>query len=397
MIETYFNKALVASLMMFGLSVSAAAQQGKTYITTETNTVLISVNDGEAGSLVARSGQAVADSVTVINLSPTAAPIIKTVYGEASSTLMGSPHTTIIKHFAIINNHTMRVDENLNFVEAKSQIAGSNQVVIMDLRTLAVTDSLQLEAKPWLTRGHVDQERVVVGLSDGWIVLRVNNQGRIVEQTRSTFDVSITSFDLSSDGSTIIASVQGESGNQWLAKFILQDDSNIALDGKTNAQEFLVDAPFSPRIAPNGETALVLNSGGLSDGVLDDVLVIDLIKNTVIERVAQVSDGLESIAIHPSGEFAVIACLNAMPWSVTSHLAVISLTSDSAELLYSLPIEALPEGIEFSKNGKQLFVGSTLANHISVYTINGMMLERSPFVLPVGEGHAAMGIAFGTN
>ena len=108
---------------------------------------------------------------------------------------------------------------------------------------------------------------------------------------------------------------------------------------------------FAPRIAPNGKTALVLNSGGFSDGVLDDVLVVDLVKNRVIDNVAQVSDGLESLVIHPSGEFAVIACLNAMPWSVTSHLAVISLTPDSAELLYSLPVEALPEGMSFQKVG----------------------------------------------
>jgi hypothetical protein len=60
-----------------------------------------------------------------------------------------------------------------------------------------------------------------------------------------------------------------------------------------------------------------------------------------------------------------------------------------------LPVEALPEGIEFSKSGSQLFVGSTLANHISVYAVEGMMLKRSPFVLSVGEGHAALGITFG--
>jgi DNA-binding beta-propeller fold protein YncE len=183
-------------------------------------------------------------------------------------------------------------------------------------------------------------------------------------------------------------------GEQWLAKFVVRDDDTVTLVGKTAVQNFVVDAPFSPRIAPNGRTALVLNSGGLSDGVLDDVLLVDLPTNTVIDRVAQVSDGLESLAIHPSGEFAVVSCLNAMPWSVTSHLAVIALTPDSIERRYSLPIEALPEGIEFSKSGKQLFVGSTLANHIAVYAVEGMRLERSPFVLPVGEGHAALGIGF---
>jgi len=39
-------------------------------------------------------------------------------------------------------------------------------------------------------------------------------------------------------------------------------------------------------------------------------------------------------------------------------------------------------------------VGSTLANHIAVYAVEGMMLKPSPFVLLVGEGHAALGIKF---
>ena len=54
----------------------AAVQQDTAYITTETNTTLISINDGEAGAIVDGAGQAVADSITVINLSPMSAPVI---------------------------------------------------------------------------------------------------------------------------------------------------------------------------------------------------------------------------------------------------------------------------------------------------------------------------------
>jgi len=395
MVHIYVKRGLAVSLMIIGFSIAAEASQGGSFVKTEINTTLISINDGEAGALVAGAGESVADSVTVINLSPTSAPVIRTVYGLAASTLMGSPHAAVIGHYGIVTNHTLRVDQNLNFVNATTEVVGKNQVVVLDLRTLAVTDSMQLDANPWLAVAHKDNERVVIGLSDGWLVLKLDDKGNISGQTRTAFDVSIISFDLSSDGSSILAGVEAKSGTQSLAKFVLRDDDTVTLEGKTSAMGFVVDAPFSPRFAPNGKTALVLNSGGFSDGILDDVLVVDIIKNVVVDRVAQVSDGLESLAIHPSGEFAVIACLNAMPWSVTSHLAVISLTSGSAELLYSLPVEAVPEGIEFSNNGKQLFVGSTLANHISVYAVEDMMLERSPFVLPVGEGHAALGIGFG--
>ena len=57
-------------------------------------------------------------------------------------------------------------------------------------------------------------------------------------------------------------------------------------------------------------------------------------------------------------------------------------------------MEPIPEGIEFSKDGSQLFLGSTLANHISVYSVEDMNLILQPFVLGIGEGHAALGISF---
>lgn len=371
------------------------AQAQVPYVTSNVNTTLVSFNDGEAGSLVTGDGSVVADSLTVINLSPTSAPITKTVYGLTSSTLLGAPHAAITGNFAVITNHTLRLDENLGFVNVDSSAVGKNQLVIMDLRTLKVTDNLQLDASPWLAKSVHNSDRVIVGLSTGWLVIKIDADGRIIKQVYSPFDVSVVSFDIDSNGGSILAGIQDRSGDWWLTKYLLRDDDTVVLEGRTKTNKFLIDAPFAPRIAPNGRSALVLNGGGFSDGVLDDVLLVDLAENIVVDSIRQVSDGLESVAIHPSGEFAVISGLNAMPWSVSSHLALISLSSDSPELLYSLPIEALPEGVEFSKDGEQLFVGSTLANHISVYKVEGMMLKRLPQVLPVGEGHVALGIAFG--
>ena len=70
----------VATMVLLALPLTAQAQPP--YITTDTNTTLVSFNDGEAGALIAGSGAVVADSLTVINLSPNAAPAIKTVYGH---------------------------------------------------------------------------------------------------------------------------------------------------------------------------------------------------------------------------------------------------------------------------------------------------------------------------
>lgn len=126
------------------------------------------------------------------------------------------------------------------------------------------------------------------------------------------------------------------------------------------------------------------------------MLVLDLTPDVKISQsIKQVADGLESLAIHPSGEFAVVTCLDFHGQTTTSHLAIIDLKGDEAQLLYHIPIELVPEGIEFTPDGTKLFVGSTRANHIVVYDVRGMNLYRSPYVLPTGYGHAAL--AFGAN
>ena len=385
---------ICVSTMFLGKAETAQANEAPPkYLTTSKPTILFSVNDGEAGALVMGEGTPVEDSVSVVRLSPDAPPEIKTVYGDAHSSLLGSPHAAIVGSFGIVTNHNIRLDEQRQFVEKNGVHEGRNQIAVMDLDSMKVTDIEYLDAIPWLAHAHPDDRRVIVGLSDGWLVVSVSEEGKLAELTRSDYEHQIASFDLSPDGEHILAVVGSPSEAQWLARFSLDGDT-IRGDGKTDPQEFSVEGPFSPRIYPQGDRALVLNSGGLSDGVLDDVMIVDMKKNKVIGRIPQVSDGLESIAVHPSGRFAVISCLNAMPWSTTSHIAVIDLLGQSPSLMYSLPVEPIPEGIEFSEDGSQLFLGSTLANHISVYRVDGMNLIAQPFVLGIGEGHAALGISF---
>ncbi len=125
------------------------------------------------------------------------------------------------------------------------------------------------------------------------------------------------------------------------------------------------------------------------------MLIADLEREVpaITERVCQVADGLESLAFHPSGRFAVISCLEKGADVVaTSHLAVIDLTTRPARLLSHIPIEPIPEGIEFTPDGSKLFVGATLANHIAVFDVDGFTLRRSPFVLPTGFAPAALAI-----
>jgi hypothetical protein len=137
---------------------------------------------------------------------------------------------------------------------------------------------------------------------------------------------------------------------------------------------------FSPRISPDGKKAIVLHDlGEGGKGTLDDVLIVDLDRDVaaVTERIPQVADGLESLAFHPSGRFAVVCCLEGgLDATTVSHLAVIDLTSHPARLLSYTPIELIPEGIEFTADGSRLFVGSTAAQHLAVFDVEGSTLKR---------------------
>jgi len=58
----------------------------------------------------------------------------------------------------------------------------------------------------------------------------------------------------------------------------------------------------------------------------------------------------------------------------------------------SITVEAVPEGIEFTPDGSQLFVQLTSAHHIAVFDVDGFALKRSPFVIRTGHGPASMAL-----
>ncbi|NIL93646.1 MAG: hypothetical protein GTO71_04235 [Woeseiaceae bacterium] len=372
------------------------------YITTNKPTILLSVNDGESIALLAdlQNGEKAEnpliteDSITVVRLFGDQPPAINTVYGTTSSTIAGSPHAAIIGRFGVITNHNWR------FGEARSpDVVGQNQIISIDLESddLPVVSRIEFEAQPWQAIAHPDGQRVIVALSDHWSVLNVEDNGALVEIAKSPTPGFVYSFDLGVDGKTIIAAmVKGSdlmSDETGIFRFTVNDDSSVTITGEITSDEFLIDGPFSPRVSPDGSRALVLNSLGGSDGVSDDVLVVDLAGNSVSHAITGVCDGLESLAIHPSGEWAAVSCLDMFGTTKTSHLAVIKLNEGSAQLLYHLPLERVPEGIEFTSDGTKLFVGLTAANHIAVFDVEGTRLVRSPYVLPTGYGHSLLGIA----
>ena len=396
------NTMLAFSLvLLFCFTFACRKQQGAlsnehNYITTKQPIILFSINDGEVPSILPHLSPEdnVQDSITVIRLSKDKPPVTRTAYGTTSSTILGSPRTAIVGRYGIVTNHDDR-----SGLKVPPEAIGQNQIVAIDLESddLRVVSRVELARQPWLALAHPDGKRVIVALSDHWSVYKVKDDGALVEVSQSASPGIVYSFDISNDGRTIIATMAKGlaplSSKAGIFHFVINEDSRIDLVGEITSDKFKIDGPFSPRISPDGKRALVLNSEGGSDGVLDDVLVLDLTGDVKISQsIKQVADGLESLAIHPSGEFAVVTCLDMHGRTVTSHLAIVDLRGDEVKLLYHIPVELVPEGIEFTPDGTKLFVGSTRANHVVVYDVRGMNLYRSPYVLPTGYGHSALAL-----
>ena len=237
----------------------------------------------------------------------------------------------------------------------------------------------------------------VVAISGKRLYLIEFDEGipNIAAQSES-FPLFFISFALSPEGSMIIATAAEEiaySTAVELHLFQLEDGafrhvSQIEMDPAVGE----LDQPFAPRFSPDGTRALVLNGLGLAGRPPQDaVLSIDLTLETpmVTEAIPHVAQGLESLAFHPSGNFAVVTCIDG-PY--VGHLAVVDLDVSPMQLLYYLPMAVIPQGIEFSPDGDKLFVQAIMADHIDVYQVDGKRLIKSPYVLHTGEGPASMAL-----
>jgi len=383
----------VAALLCVGCTdVTSREKVEPPYITSSTPLRIVSANDGDALKSVWGSGRNLPDSISVIDLSPNTPPVTRTVSGTVPNTFGGAPLSAIVSNgqYAFIPNHPFGTDDKEEFIES--------QISVVDLTTpdLTVVAILPLPHHAWQVMAHPDGARVIAISDHQFHLFKMDSgQPQLIAKSEP-FPRYFTSFAISPDGRSIIATAAERldfSTPVELHHFTLEGDS-IGHDTRIEIEPEVgdIDQPFAPRFSPNGKRALVLNGLGISakpplDAVLNIDMTIDPPK--VTDMIPNVAQGLESLAFHPSNHFAVVTCIDG-PY--IGHLAVIDMTSPSMRLLYYLPIEFVPQGIEFSPDGSMLFVQATTANHINVYNVDGMKLIKSPYVLRTGEGPASMAL-----
>jgi hypothetical protein len=370
-------------------------------IRTQQRLTLLSANDGyihrrQSPDVPAAKKVVTRDSITVIHLGPDHPPIVKTVYGTVPNTIAGAPYMA------------MTGDGHYGFVTCQSGAHDPDAPDLLSVIDLADPDLKVVQTiklpNPKMALMHPDGRRLLVPYATGIQVLEMRG-GRLELVKDNPTDLRLGSIAITPKGDRIASQGRKKDGKQAVHIFNYRDGT-ITYEGEVKIKAGLPDwdGPFAFRFTPDGRRLVIPNgSGSPSKGKLDPVFVADMRLDppTVTEVIPQVADGIESVAIHPSGRFAVLSCLDDTPRAAihqaNSHLAVVDLTSKPARLLYHLPVESLPEGIEFTPDGTQLFVQLTYAHRIAVFDVDGFMLRRSPFVLRVGHGPSslALGRRFG--
>jgi hypothetical protein len=387
---------LLLAVVLLSPSAVSTQEPAVPGIRTKQRLTILSANDGQVHRRPNQDPKAdkkivTPDSITVIHLGPDHPPIVKTVYRTVPNTIAGAPYMA------------MTGDGRYGFVTCRSGSHDPEAPDLLSVIDLADTDLKVVQTiklpNPAMALMHPDGRRLLVPYEDGIRVFEMR-AGRLelVKDNPTPFRLGGIAITPKGDR---IAGHGTKKGEKLAVHVFSYRDGVVAYQSEVKIEAGLPgwDGPFAFRFTPDGNRLVIPNGfGSPSKGKLDPVFIADLTRDSpaVTEVIAQVADGIESVAIHPSGRFAVLSCLDDTPRAgvhqANSHLAVVDLTAKPARLLYHLPVESLPEGIEFTPDGAQLFVQLTYAHRIAAFDVDGFLLKRSPFVLRVGHGPSSMAI-----
>jgi hypothetical protein len=381
----------VIGIVLSVCATTSAQEEAIPYLRSKQRLTILSANDGFTHLRTGPDAKKVTpDSITVIHLGPDHPPIVKTVYGTVPNTISGPPYMA------------MTGDGRYGFVTSrkiKQEPDAPEIISVIDLASddLNVVQTVKLP-DPRMAVMHPDGKRLLIPYDTGIKVFEMR-AGKLELVKDNPTDFRLLGIDISPRGDRVVGN--GTKADGKLAVHVLSyRDGTITYQNEVTIQKGLPDwdGPYACRFTPDDKRIIIPNGWhNGSRGALAPVFIADVTDNsaTVTQVIPQVADGMEGVAVHPSGKFAVLSCLEDSPRLVHqaySHLAVIDLTSKPARLLYHLDVESLPEGMEFAPDGTQLFVGLTYAHRIVAFDVDGFRLKRSPFVLRVGHGPCSMAI-----
>jgi DNA-binding beta-propeller fold protein YncE len=141
--------------------------------------------------------------------------------------------------------------------------------------------------------------------------------------------------------------------------------------------------PYNIDITPDGSMAIVAHTGngGLSDGNVDTLAVIDLspAKPPHVASYVTAGDAPEAFAISPTGKIAVALLLGGDVLLSPDHwahsekgsIAIFEIDGLELTLVDKIEVGGLPEGVAFSSEGEFMYVSNFKGKEVAVYKVDG--------------------------
>jgi DNA-binding beta-propeller fold protein YncE len=318
------------------------------------------------------------DTLSVIDISKPASPrIVATI--PLDNTIVGPPTNLAItpaRDLALVADTMKGVPKDNAFA-----IAPDNRLFVIDLTANppVVASTLTLGNAPTgLAISPDGKWALVCNRDDGTVsLLTINGKDVKIADTVTIGAAAdkISAVAISPDGKTALVV---KAGSDKVAVLSI-DNGKVTYDAKADlpANNF----PYNVAITPNGQIALIANTGGggSSDGDVDTVSVVDMTAKPIhiIDHVT-VGDSPEGLAISPKGNIAITVEARGSnrskdTWYYHPGGAVSVLRIDGKKVTRAgeVTVGGLPEGAAFSADGSHIYVGNFMNSDLSVLQVMG--------------------------
>ncbi|HXC29542.1 MAG TPA: YncE family protein [Stellaceae bacterium] len=318
------------------------------------------------------------DTLSVVDIAKPAAPrIVATI--PLDNTIVGPPTNLAItpaRDLALVADTMKGVPKDNAFA-----IAPDNRLFVIDLTAnppvLASTLTLG-NAPTGLAISPDGKWALVCNRDDGTVsVLSINGRDVKIADTATIGAATdkISAVAISPDGKTALVV---KAGSDKVAVLTI-DNGKVAYDAKNDLPAN--NYPYNVAITPNGQLALIANTGGggSSDGDADTVSVVDMTAKPIhiIDHVT-VGDSPEGLAISPKGNIAVTVEARGSnrskeTWYYHPGGAISVLRIDGKKVTRAgeVTVGGLPEGAAFSADGSHIYVGNFMNSDLSVLQVMG--------------------------
>ena len=318
------------------------------------------------------------DTLSIVDLAKPATPrIVATI--PLDNTIVGPPTNLAItpaRDIALVADTVKGAAKDNGFTTVSD-----NRLFVVDLKANppAIAATLTLGTAPTGLAISPDGKWALVANRDDGTISVLSIAGKEVKLadtvTVGTGADRVSAVAIAPDGKRALAV---KAGSDKIAVLTI-DNGKVAYnkDNDLPANNY----PYNVAIAPNGQIALVANTGGggSSDGNVDTVSVIDMTANPIhiVDHIT-VGDSPEGLAISPKGNLAVTVeargsnrAKSTWYYHPGGAISVLRIDGKKVTRVGEVTVGGLPEAVVFSPDGGYLYVGNFMDSDLSVLRVSG--------------------------